>query len=102
MPGSERDRPRFVRSAGRLAPGLPGIWVSALATAMVLGGALLIALTLSPVLGYYFLPKRVREREGLVVRAMNRVYAWFLAGWINKQPKQWGNPRHGYRCVKAP
>ena len=44
-----------------------------------LGGALLIALTLSPVLGYYFLPKRVREREGLVARAMNHVYSWFLA-----------------------
>lgn len=44
-----------------------------------LGGALLIALTLSPVLGYYFLPKRVREREGLVARAMNGVYSWFLA-----------------------
>ena len=44
-----------------------------------LGGALLIALTLSPVLGYYFLPKRVREREGLVARAMNRVYSGLLA-----------------------
>lgn len=21
-------------------------------------------------------------------------------GWINDQPKQWGNPRHGYRCVR--
>jgi len=44
-----------------------------------LGGALLIALTLSPVLGYYFLPKRVREREGLVARAMNGVFSWLLA-----------------------
>lgn len=44
-----------------------------------LGGALLIALTLSPALGYYFLPKRVQEREGLVARVMNRVYSWFLA-----------------------
>jgi cobalt-zinc-cadmium resistance protein CzcA len=44
-----------------------------------LGGALLIALTLSPVLGYYFLPKRVREREGLVARVMNRVFSWLLA-----------------------
>lgn len=43
-----------------------------------LGGALLIALTLSPVLGYYFLPKRVREREGVLARAMNAVYSWFL------------------------
>jgi len=44
-----------------------------------LGGALLIALTLSPVLGYYFLPKRVSEKEGLVARGMNAVFAWMLA-----------------------
>jgi len=44
-----------------------------------LGGALLIALTLSPVLGYYFLPKRVRTREGLVMRGLNRLYSWSLA-----------------------
>ena len=44
-----------------------------------LGGALLIALTLSPVLGYYFLPKRVSEREGLVARAMNAAFGWLLS-----------------------
>ena len=43
-----------------------------------LGGALLIALTLSPVLGYYFLPKRVKEREGVMARAMNAVFGWCL------------------------
>lgn len=43
-----------------------------------LGGALLIALTLSPVLGYYFLPKRVSEREGPVARAMNAAFGWLL------------------------
>lgn len=43
-----------------------------------LGGALIVALTLSPVLGYYFLPKRVREKEGLVARAMNSAYSWLL------------------------
>lgn len=43
-----------------------------------LGGALLIALTLSPVLGYYFLPNRVSEREGLVARAMNASFGWLL------------------------
>lgn len=47
-----------------------------------LGGALLIALTLSPVLGYYLLPKRVEEQDGLVARAMNRAYGWFLAGTL--------------------
>ena len=44
-----------------------------------LGGALLVALTLSPVLSYYFLPKRVKEREGLVARLMNGIYSWFLS-----------------------
>jgi hypothetical protein len=30
--------------------------------------------------------------------------AYFVSynGWIKKQPKDWGNPRHGYRCVRAP
>ena len=23
-------------------------------------------------------------------------------GWVHAQPKDWGNPRHGYRCVKEP
>lgn len=23
-------------------------------------------------------------------------------GAINAQPKRWGNPRHGYRCVRDP
>ena len=23
-------------------------------------------------------------------------------GWVQRQPKSWGNPRHGYRCVKEP
>ena len=44
-----------------------------------LGGALLVALTLSPVLGYYFLPKRVSEREGLIERWMNASFAWILS-----------------------
>ncbi len=44
-----------------------------------LGGALVVALTLSPVLGYYFLPKRVREKEGVFARALNAGFAWLLA-----------------------
>jgi len=23
-------------------------------------------------------------------------------GWVRTQPKSWGNPRHGYRCVREP
>ena len=44
-----------------------------------LSGALLIALTLSPVLGYYFLPKRFGEHEGLVARSLNAVFASLLS-----------------------
>lgn len=30
--------------------------------------------------------------------------AYFVSysGWVSRQPKNWGNPRHGYRCVKNP
>jgi len=44
-----------------------------------LGGALLIALTLSPVLGYYFLPRRVSEREGFLARALNGAFSRLLS-----------------------
>jgi hypothetical protein len=29
---------------------------------------------------------------------------WFVsyAGYVQDQPKNWGNPRHGYRCVREP
>ncbi len=43
-------------------------------------GALLIALTLSPVLGYYFLPRRAKHREGIVGRALTGAYGLCLAG----------------------
>jgi heavy metal efflux system protein len=44
-----------------------------------LGGALIVALTLSPVLGYYFLPKRFSEQEGLFGRALNAGFAGLLS-----------------------
>jgi len=30
--------------------------------------------------------------------------AWYVSynGWVRHQPKGWGNPRHGHRCVRAP
>ena len=30
--------------------------------------------------------------------------AFFVSynGWVKIQPKPWGNPRHGYRCVREP
>ncbi len=42
-------------------------------------GALIIALTLSPVLSYYFLPKRVEEKEGRITGSLNRAYASLLS-----------------------
>jgi hypothetical protein len=31
-------------------------------------------------------------------------HAYFISytGYVNDQPKDWGNPRHGYRCVREP
>jgi hypothetical protein len=30
--------------------------------------------------------------------------AWYVGynGWVRPQPRDWGNPRHGYRCVREP
>jgi hypothetical protein len=30
--------------------------------------------------------------------------AWYVSynGWVRHQPKGWGNPRHGHRCVRKP
>ncbi len=43
-------------------------------------GALLIALTLSPVLGYYFLPRKPKHRAGIFERLITRPYGLLLAG----------------------
>jgi cobalt-zinc-cadmium resistance protein CzcA len=39
-----------------------------------LAGACIIALLLSPVLGYYFLPRRAQPRQGAVLRSLTRGY----------------------------
>lgn len=41
-------------------------------------GALLIAVFLSPVLSYYFLPRRVKPKEGPVSRAVTGGYGWIV------------------------
>lgn len=43
-------------------------------------GALLIALTLSPVLGYYFLPRKAEKRDGIFEKFLGGAYARCLAG----------------------
>ena len=34
----------------------------------------------------------------------NEENAYYVSynGWVKRQPKSWGNPRHGYRCVREP
>ncbi len=41
-------------------------------------GALLIAVFLSPVLSYYFLPRRVKPKEGPISRALTGGYGWIV------------------------
>ncbi len=43
-----------------------------------LAGALLIAVFLSPVLSYYFLPRRTKPKEGPISRAMSGSYGWLV------------------------
>jgi len=43
-------------------------------------GALVLALTLSPVLSYYFLPRKPKTREGFVEGTLASLYARLLAG----------------------
>jgi cobalt-zinc-cadmium resistance protein CzcA len=47
-----------------------------------LAGALLVALILSPVLGYYFLPHKQRHKD-LLERTLVPLYSWLL-GWVMK------------------
>ncbi len=41
-------------------------------------GALLVAVFLSPVLSYYFLPRRTKPKEGPISRAMTGSYGWLV------------------------
>ena len=41
-------------------------------------GALLVAVFLSPVLSYYFLPRRTKPKEGVISRAMTGSYGWLV------------------------
>jgi cobalt-zinc-cadmium resistance protein CzcA len=51
-------------------------------------GALVVAITLSPILSYYLLPRRARERESRLAEALQRAYGRVLAtaldrrGWV--------------------
>jgi cobalt-zinc-cadmium resistance protein CzcA len=43
-------------------------------------GALVIAITLTPVLSYYFLPRKAKEKEGLVERILTVGYTFLISG----------------------
>jgi cobalt-zinc-cadmium resistance protein CzcA len=51
-------------------------------------GALVVAITLSPILSYYLLPRRARERESRLAEVLQRAYGRLLAtaldrrGWV--------------------
>lgn len=53
-------------------------------------GALLVAITLSPILSYYVLPRRVEKREGRIARVLRRGYDSVLAAALD---------RRGWVCV---
>jgi len=48
-------------------------------------GALAVAITLSPILSFYFLPRDYRNREGRVSRALHRAYGAVLAMALRRQ-----------------
>ncbi|VAX38102.1 Cobalt-zinc-cadmium resistance protein CzcA; Cation efflux system protein CusA [hydrothermal vent metagenome] len=41
-------------------------------------GALIIAITISPIFSYYFLPRKTKEKEGLISKFINSGYAFLL------------------------
>jgi heavy metal efflux system protein len=43
-----------------------------------MAGALIIAILLSPILSYYFLPRKIREKEGFIERILKRGYTTAL------------------------
>jgi len=55
----------------------------ALTVMLVLAGSLFLALTLTPTLAYYFLPKKIEEKDVSLVRLAKRAYAPMLA-WVLK------------------
>lgn len=55
----------------------------ALTVMLVLAGSLFLALTLTPVLAYYFLPKKIEEKDVSLVRLAKKAYAPMLA-WVLK------------------
>jgi cobalt-zinc-cadmium resistance protein CzcA len=68
--------------------GVSGVIFSPMAHtyAFAIGGAILMALTLTPVLADRFVPAQQEEKEGLIMRVLHRVYAPFFDAAL-KRPK---------------
>jgi cobalt-zinc-cadmium resistance protein CzcA len=68
--------------------GVSGVIFSPMAHtyAFAIGGAILMALTLTPVLANRFVPAQEEEKEGLIMRVLHRVYAPFFDAAL-KRPK---------------
>ena len=55
-----------------------------------MAGALLIAVMLSPILSYYFLPKKIREEEGIIERFLKTGYTFLLSRVLKAKPVLFG------------
>ncbi len=68
--------------------GVAGVIFSPMAHtyAFAIGGAILMALTLTPVLANRFVPAQEEEKEGLIMRVLHRAYAPFFDAAL-KRPK---------------
>jgi cobalt-zinc-cadmium resistance protein CzcA len=68
--------------------GVSGVIFSPMAHtyAFAIGGAILMALTLTPVLANRFVPAQMEEKEGLIMRVLHRAYAPFFDAAL-KRPR---------------
>jgi heavy metal efflux system protein len=68
--------------------GVSGVIFSPMAHtyAFAIGGAIFMALTLTPVLANRFVPAQMEEKEGLIMRVLHKVYAPFFDAAL-KRPK---------------
>jgi cobalt-zinc-cadmium resistance protein CzcA len=66
--------------------GVSGVIFSPMAHtyAFAIGGAILMALTLTPVLANRFVPAQEEEKEGFIMRVLHRVYAPFFDAALNR------------------
>jgi len=54
-------------------------------------GALVIAVILSPILSYYFLPRKIKEKEGLMERSLKTGYTYLISWVLNRKRVLYGS-----------